>query len=205
MIGAMHSEMQISNLAIDAATMIQPQVSKIVFSHYVRAECESKYKGWLNQISQLAECFSGQKMMKVKRSPSIFCVKYTISLHFDTCSNLDLWIKSPMRKAWFSVAESLIAKEVSPKIYTPYKPAFYLKEAKKSSISSSTPQYKTSFVTWIGVYISASGLGVILAPFLAGLPYLVAQAIATGAVVIMVDYVFMPRLQTLFGGWLKQK
>ena len=68
--------------------------------------------------------------------------------------------------------------------------------------SLSPPRYKTSIVTWIGVYICASGLGIVLAPVLAGLPYLVGQAIATGLVVIVLDYVMMPRLTHYFQGWL---
>lgn len=203
MIESIPTKRQISPLAIDTATMSQTQVTTVVFSHYVRAECELRYKVWLNKISKLAKYFPGHNTMKVERSPSIFCLKYTLLLRFDTYKNLYLWIKSPIRREWFSIAEPLIEKEENPKISTSYKPVISLPEAKKSIVLSSPPQYKNTIVTWIGVYICASGLGIILTPVLAGLPYLVGQAIATGAVVIILDYVLMPRLQAWFGGWLE--
>ena len=74
-----------------------------------------------------------------------------------------------------------------------------------NNASSPPPKYKTAFVTWIGVFLCVSVLGYFLAPNLAGLPYLLRQAIMTGLVVILLAYVVMPRLTRLFSGWLHKK
>ena len=74
-----------------------------------------------------------------------------------------------------------------------------------NTASSPPPKYKTAFVTWIGVFVCVSTLGYFLAPYLAGLPYLLRQAIMTGLVVILLAYVVMPRLTRLFHGWLHKR
>lgn len=187
---------------IEKTVETQNRETVVVFSHYVRAEYEPRYKVWLNKISELAKYFPGQNTIKIERYPSIFCFKYKILLHFDTYKNLYQWMTSPIRKEWFSLAKPLLEKVENPKISTIYKSAICLPGEKKSTLPSAPPRYKNTIITWIGVYICASGLGIILTPILAALPYLVGQAIATCLVVIILDYVLMPRLTSWFYEWL---
>lgn len=199
------TKVAIATPLIDKIVETKNRKTFVVFSHYVKAEYEPRYKIWLNKIYELAKYFPGKNAIKVKRYASIFCFKYKILIYFDTYKNLHYWMTSPIRKEWFSLAKPLLEKVENPKISMIYKSSTFLPEAKKSTLSSTPARYKNTIVTWIGVYICASGLGVILTPVLAGLPYLVAQAIFTCLVVIILDYVFMPRLTSWFHEWLHKE
>ncbi len=107
-------------------------------------------------------------------------------------------MKSSERQEWLERARPLIEKPENVQILTGLEALVSLPNTNMSS----PPKYKTAFVTWIGVFICVSTLGYFLAPFLAGVPYLLRQAIMTGLVVVLLAYVVMPRLTRLFYKWL---
>ena len=107
-------------------------------------------------------------------------------------------MRSPERQEWIEHAKPLTKKPEDVQILTGLEALVSL----PNTASPAPPKYKTALVTWIGVFVCASTLGYFLAPFLAGLPYLLHQAIMTGLVVILLAYVVMPRLTRVFYQWL---
>ncbi|MBE9045792.1 antibiotic biosynthesis monooxygenase [Pleurocapsales cyanobacterium LEGE 10410] len=167
-------------------------------SHYIRPGRESGYEEWLNGISQTARRFPNHCGVTILRPQPGSRAEYVIILRFDRYQNLCQWMRSPERKEWLERAKPLTEKPENVQILTGLEALVSL----PNSTLPPPPKYKTAFVTWIGVFICASVLGYFLAPLLAGLPYLLRQAIMTGLVVILLAYLVMPRLTRLFHKWL---
>lgn len=173
------------------------QVTAII-SHYIRPGRESGYEQWLGDISQVARQFEGHNGVTILRPQPGSRAEYVIILRFDNYKNLCQWMRSPSRKECISRAKPLIEKPENVQILTGLEALVSL----PNTASPPPPKYKTALVTWIGVFVCASTLGYFLAPYLAGLPYLLRQAIMTGLVVILLAYVVMPRLTRFFHKWL---
>ena len=168
-----------------------------VISHYIRPGRESGYEQWLQGISQVARQFEGHNGVTILRPQAGARKEYVIILRFDKYKNLCRWMRSPERKEWIERAKPLTDKPENVQFLTGLEALVSLPKT-----ISAPPKYKTAFVTWIGVFLCVSTLGYFLAPYLAGLPYLLRQAIITGLVVILLAYVVMPRLTRLFYKWL---
>ena len=171
-----------------------------VISHYIRPGRESGYEAWLEGISATARKFEGHEGVTILRPQAGSRKEYVIILRFDKYQNLCQWMRSPERQEWIEQAKPLTEKPENVQILTGLEALVSL----PNTASPPPPKYKTALVTWIGVFICASTLGYFLAPFLAGFPYLLRQAIMTGLVVVLLAYVVMPRLTRVFYKWLHQ-
>ena len=169
-----------------------------VISHYIRSGRESGYEEWVQGISQAARQFEGHSGLTILRPQPGSRAEYVIILRFDQYNHLCQWMRSPERQEWIERAKPLIEKPENVQILTGLEALVSLPH----TASPPPPKYKTAFVTWIGVFVCVSLVGYFLAPYLAGLPYLLRQAILTGLVVILLAYVVMPRLTRLFSKWL---
>ena len=172
-----------------------------VISHYIRPGREQGYEAWLQGISQVARQFEGHEGVTILRPKPGLRQEYVIILRFDKYRHLCVWMRSPERQEWIERAKPLTEKPENVQVLTGLEALVSL----PNTASPPPPKYKTAFVTWIGVFVCASTLGYFLAPYLAGLPYLLRQAIMTGLVVILLAYVVMPRLTRLFHGWLHKR
>ncbi|MDJ0899641.1 MAG: hypothetical protein QNJ55_12600 [Xenococcus sp. MO_188.B8] len=168
-----------------------------VISHYIRPGRESGYEAWLEGISQVARQFEGHNGVTILRPQPDLRAEYVIILRFNNYRNLCRWMRSSERQEWIERAKPLTDKPENVQFLTGLEALISL-----PNTISTPPKYKTAFVTWIGVFVCASILGYFFAPYLAGLPYLLRQAIITGLVVILLAYVVMPRLTRLFYTWL---
>lgn len=176
---------------------VNQQVTAVI-SHYIRPGRESGYEDWLRGISQVARQFQGHHGVTILRPEVGLRKEYVIILRFDSYDNLCQWMRSPERREWIERAKPLTEKPEKVKILTGLEELVSL----PNLVSPPPPRYKTVLLTWIGVFICASTLGYFLGPYLAGLPYLLSQAIITGLVVVLLAYVVMPRLTQLFYNWL---
>jgi uncharacterized protein len=170
-----------------------------VISHYIRPGRESGYEKWLKGISQVARQFKGHNGTTVIRPQSGSRTEYVIILRFDRYQNLYQWMRSPERKEWIERAQPLIEKPENVQVFLT---GLETLVSLPNTAPVAPPRYKTAFVTWIGVFLCVSILGYFLGPYLAGLPYLLNQAIMTAIVVILLAYVVMPQLTRLFYKWL---
>ena len=169
-----------------------------VISHYIRLGRESGYEKWLKGICLAARQFEGHNGVTIIRPQPSSKAEYVIILRFNNYHNLRQWMRSPERQDWIERAKPLTEKSENVQVLTGLEALVSLPNV----ASTPPPKYKTAFVTWIGVFVCASTLGHFVAPYLAGLPYLLRQAIITGLVVLLLAYVVMPRLTRLFHNWL---
>ena len=172
-----------------------------VISHYVRPGRETGYEQWLQGISQAARQFEGHSGVTILRPQPGTRAEYVIILRFNSYDRLNRWMRSRQRQEWIERARPLVHKSENVKVLTGLEALVSL----PNTASAPPPKYKTAFVTWIGVFVCVSILGYFLAPYLAGLPYLLRQAIMTGLVVLLLAYVVMPELTRLFYRWLHKR
>ncbi|HEY9744163.1 MAG TPA: hypothetical protein V6C90_27040 [Coleofasciculaceae cyanobacterium] len=187
-----------SKLLATGADEETQQVTAII-SHAVRPGRETGYEEWLHGIATAAHEFRGHLGVSVIRPCDQAHPEYVAILRFDQYSNLKTWIESDIRREWLERLQPLIEKPEAIQTLTGLETWFTLPN---KSMKAPPPRYKMALVTWLGVFLSIPISNRLLAPLPSELPVLLKQLVSTGFSVVLLTYLFMPRLTQLFRKWL---
>ena len=124
---------------------------------------------------------------------------YQVIVKFSSQKDLDQWDVSPQREMWHARFRPLLAGEPEYHLLTGLEAWFSLPEI---PAGKKPPRNKMAFITWLGIWPTASFFLYFLTPYIESLPYFLRTAIVTGLVVITMTYLLMPRLTKLFKEWL---
>ncbi|MEY4624610.1 MAG: hypothetical protein RL061_135 [Pseudomonadota bacterium] len=124
---------------------------------------------------------------------------YQVIVKFSSQKDLDQWDVSTQREMWHARFRPLLAGEPEYHLLTGLEAWFSLPEI---PAGKKPPRNKMAFITWLGIWPTASFFLYFLSPYIESLPYLLRSAIVTGLVVITMTYLLMPRLTKLFKEWL---
>jgi antibiotic biosynthesis monooxygenase (ABM) superfamily enzyme len=125
--------------------------------------------------------------------------EYQVIVKFSSQKDLDQWDVSTQREMWHARFRPLLAGEPEYHLLTGLEAWFSLPEI---PAGKKPPRNKMAFITWLGIWPTASFFLYFLSPYIESLPYLLRSAIVTGLVVITMTYLLMPRLTKLFKEWL---
>ncbi|MEM9484982.1 MAG: antibiotic biosynthesis monooxygenase [Cyanobacteria bacterium P01_F01_bin.116] len=170
-----------------------------VITHRVRSGRETGYEEWIKGIAADARQFAGHLGVSILRPQPGAASDYVIVLQFDSCSNLDGWLNSDIRKGWIDRVQPLIQAQESVQVLTGLESWFQLPN------QDSTPapkRYKQAILVWVAVMIVSLGVQPLLAPVLQYLPWLLRVAVGAAVTVSLLSYVIMPRLTRWFKHWL---
>ncbi len=170
-----------------------------VITHRVRLGREAGYEEWIKGISADARQFEGHLGVSILRPQTGAAPDYVIVLQFDSCSNLNSWLNSDVRKSWIERAQPLIQEQESVQVLTGLESWFQLP---KQSVAPAPKRYKQAILVWVGVMIVSLCVQPLLVPVLQYLPWLLRVAASVAITVILLSYVIMPRLTRWFKGWL---
>lgn len=127
--------------------------------------------------------------------------EYVIIFRFDCYENLKTWMASRDREYWLTQAKSLVQSDPQIQQISGLEAWFSL-----PGQSLKTPlRYKTALLTWAVVYILINLLNTFLTPLLHSLPPLIVSLIVSGVMVGLLTYIVMPRVSSVFSGWLYAK
>lgn len=112
----------------------------------------------------------------------------------------DAFYASPIFKAWEERCRPLTESDS----WT-HRPLHGLEAWFRGDGAPRPPRLKMAVVTLLGVYPTSLVLGLVLAPFVAGLPRLVAGLITAAAMVLCLTWLVMPFLTKLLHPWLQAK
>lgn len=170
-----------------------------VIAHLLKPGQEAAYEAWMREIIPVAKTFPGYLGVNVLRPQPGIQSEYIIVLHFDHPTNLQTWLESKERHTLIAQTQPMVQEPEKIQALTGLETWF---ELPRRSQKSPPKRYKMALLTWLGVFITLSVVGRILAVLLTPLPPILVQFLTVGAVVGLLTYVIMPRLTQLFRKWL---
>lgn len=159
---------------------------------------EEGFEAYLNGITQSASRQQGHLGTTVFRPSGGKDPTYRILIRFDKRSNLDRWESSEEREKWREVA-SQVSQPREAQVESGLEAWFTIPNC---DIPAHPPKYKMALIVWLGVFVLVSLLNVVLLPFIGHWPLLPRNLVFTGAVVLLLTWVVMPRLTRWFSRWL---
>jgi antibiotic biosynthesis monooxygenase (ABM) superfamily enzyme len=170
-----------------------------VITHCVRSGREAGYEAWIKGIAADARQFEGHLGINILRPQPGTTSDYVIVLRFDSCSHLDSWLHSEVRKGWIDRVQPLIQAQESVQILTGLESWFQLP---KQPSPKAPKRYKQAVLIWVGVMLVSLLVQPLLAPILQYLPWLLRITVSVAITVVLLSYLIMPRLTRWFKGWL---
>lgn len=173
-----------------------------VISHIVRPGREQGYEAWFHGIAADARKFKGHLGVSTIRPHDHAHPEYVVILKFDCYNNLKTWLESDIRQEWIERLQPLIEKPEAIQTLTGLETWFTLPD---KPMKAPPPRYKMSILTTLAVFAIAQVLGLVIAPALISLHFLLRSFVLTVVTVFILTYVVMPRVTRLFYGWLYPK
>lgn len=196
-----HQELTSQRLPDRPMTDISQHVTAVI-THRVRSGRETGYEAWIKGIAADARQFEGHLGVNILRPQPGASSDYVIVLQFDSCSNLQAWLRSDVRQGWMDRVQPLIQEQESVQVLTGLEGWFQLPK----QVAPTTPKrYRQAMLVWVGVMLVSLSVQPLLALVLQHLPWLLRVAIRVAITVVLLSYVIMPRLTQWFKGWLFAK
>ena len=127
--------------------------------------------------------------------------EYQIVQRFAQQADLERWQASPVRAEWMerlaAVAEGEPEYRMLHGLDAWFAPAHV-------PVHHPPRRWKMTLLSWVGIFPTVALLLAFVAPWLAGLPFLLRTAVITALVAILMSYVIMPRLTRLAADWLRR-
>jgi len=169
--------------------------------HRVRQEHLASYEAWLRRIVEVAHDYPGHLGVDVIRSEQDGVPLFTSVLRFDGATCLQDWLGSAQRQALIAEVQPLLANEEELELH-PSREFWFSPPGGKQP-----PRWKQACISF--VVILPLSLLVPLAwrpafvawPWLGG--YLPSNVVITLSIVLLVVYVFMPRVSRWLARWLQ--
>jgi len=178
------------------------QGATAVITHRVRDGQQGRYNEWLNEIGPICRSSLGHLDWHVIRPIAGLTATYTVIIRFDTPEHLKAWMESPERKQLIEKVRPCLAADDDFFIRSGLD-FWFTPEGARAKVPV---RWKQFLITWSAIYPLALAMPLIISPVLRqlGLPlnrYLDTLLI-TGAVVVLMVYVIMPRYTRLVQRWL---
>jgi uncharacterized protein len=178
------------------------QLVTAVIYHLVKPGREQLYEQWLHDTSVVAQQFAGYGGVSFVRPTDLSHPEYTIILKFDCCQHLKAWMNSPIRKSWIDKVKPLVQSDQTVQVLTGLETWFTLPG---KLVQQPPKRYKMAILTTLAVFVIAQIMGLVVAPALTSLHFLLQSFLLTVFTVFVLTYVVMPRVTRLFYGWLYPK
>jgi antibiotic biosynthesis monooxygenase (ABM) superfamily enzyme len=181
------------------------EVVTLLVRHRVKAGQDAAYEEWLRRTIATARTWPGHLGIDVMRGHSGGLTLFTCVLRFTTTDLLQAWLDSEDRHRLVAEAQPLLADGDQTEINADREFWFTPTEG---STSKQPPRWKQACVTFLVILPLSMGVPLLWKPVFAQLPflsgYLASSVLITLSIVLLVVYVFMPRVTRLFAPWLNK-
>lgn len=186
----------------DANTISKEKGATVVITHHVSEVQQPQYEKWLNEIGPICKASQGLLDWHIIRPIAGLTDTYTVIIRYDNHQNLKNWIESEDRKRLLSKIDSLLANKEDVHINSGLDFLFsQVGEKPKTPV-----RWKQFLVTWSAIFPLVVCVPLVLLPILRwfDMPdhHLLNTLLVTGAVVLLMVYVVMPRYTKLVRHWL---
>jgi uncharacterized protein len=186
-----------SSISINAESAVTTIIIQRPYKQQVKA-----YENWLREIVPLAQAASGHRGVNIIR-PHGMSDEYTIVLHFDSETNLRLWLESDTRKRLIEKVRPILNDDEKVDIKTGLEFWFTPPQSPPAA-----PRYKQFLITLSAIFPLAFLIPPFLAPLIKYLPFLgvpLIKAFITSLIIVgLMTFVIMPHYARLVARWLYQ-
>ncbi|MHC8382374.1 antibiotic biosynthesis monooxygenase [Pseudomonas sp. LB3P14] len=178
------------------------EVATLVVRHGTRQGSEDAYEAWLRKTVNTAKGYEGHLGVDVFRSHRDGIHLFTSVLRFSCTEKLQAWLDSEDRRLLVAEVQDLLADgdqlEVSQGREFWFTP--------ETSQASPPPRWKQACITFLVILPLTLTVPLCWGPLFARVPwlggYLQSNVVITLTIVLLVVYLFMPRVTRLFAPWL---
>jgi antibiotic biosynthesis monooxygenase (ABM) superfamily enzyme len=183
------------------------EVVTLLVRHRVKAGQDAAYEEWLRRIIGTARSYAGHLGIDVMRGHSQGLTLFTCVLRFTSTDLLQAWLDSDDRHRLVAEVEPLLADGDQTEINADRE--FWFTPTPLENGSANPPaRWKQACVTFLVILPLSMGVPLLWKPLFAQLPflsgYLASSVLITLSIVLLVVYVFMPRVTRLFAPWLNK-
>ncbi|WP_138380204.1 antibiotic biosynthesis monooxygenase [Luteithermobacter gelatinilyticus] len=173
----------------------------VTISRKVKPGREKAYERWAKEVSLAAREFMGHQNLSIFRPSVTTGGRYVFMLHFDSHEHQQAWEQSPVRAAFLQrlrdedlvEGETEIAKATGFEFWFPYA---------EVPEAAPPPRWKMVVIMIPTVVALVLLVNTLLAPLAGHWPVEVKIVVQCVFQILLMTYVIMPRLTTLFKGWL---
>ena len=181
-------------------------VVTLLVRHRIKHGQEQAYETWLRQIIAKARSYPGHLGIDVVRGHSGGLGLFTCVLRFASTEQLQHWLDSADRRELVQQAQHLLADGDQTEINADREFWFTPQDA---AAPTPPPRWKQACVTFLVILPLSFLVPQLWKPVFAQLPwlgaYVPATVLITLSIVLLVVYVFMPRVTRLFRRWLQPR
>ena len=181
-------------------------VVTLLVRHRIKQGQDQAYETWLRQIIAKARSYPGHLGIDVVRGHSGGLGLFTSVLRFASTEQLQHWLDSADRRELVQQAQHLLADGDQTEINADREFWFTPQDG---GAPTPPPRWKQACVTFLVILPLSFLVPQLWKPLFAQLPwlggYVPATVLITLSIVLLVVYVFMPRVTRLFRRWLQPR
>ncbi|OLF54571.1 antibiotic biosynthesis monooxygenase [Pseudomonas chlororaphis] len=181
-------------------------VVTLLVRHRVKAGQDLAYEAWLRRIIATARGYPGHLGIDVVRGHSGGLALFTSVLRFASTEQLQQWLDSADRRELVAQAQPMLADGDRTEINADREFWFTPNEA---GTAAPPPRWKQACVTFLVILPLSLLVPALWRPLFTWMPwfggYLQANVLITLSIVLLVVYVFMPRVTRWFSRWLQPR
>lgn len=181
-------------------------VVTLLVRHRIKQGQDQAYETWLRQIIAKARSYPGHLGIDVVRGHSGGLGLFTSVLRFASTEQLQHWLDSADRRELVQRAQHLLADGDQTEINADREFWFTPQDG---GAPTPPPRWKQACVTFLVILPLSFLVPQLWKPVFAQLPwlggYVPATVLITLSIVLLVVYVFMPRVTRLFSRWLQPR
>jgi uncharacterized protein len=177
------------------------EVVTLLIRHRVRQGQNEPYEHWLRRIVQAAQGYPGHLGVDVIRSQQAGLPLFTSVLRFAGAARLQHWLGSEERQRLVEEVGPLLADDEDLAMH-PQREFWFTPE----QADAPPPRWKQACTTFAVILPLSLLVPLLWQPAFAALPwlgsYLASNAVITLTIVLLVVYLFMPRVTRWLAPWL---
>ena len=173
----------------------------IIIKHQTKPGREKEFRCWLKGINAAAMRFSGFMGVEVIEPRNPTHLEYVIIVRFDTYANLKIWHDSDVRRKYLDDLLPLAESKGSYEYFSGLEYWFTLPDL---SHDRRPEKHKMVVIAWLAVTPLIVSVRPVLEPSLVllGLQYPFNLLVSSAIFVVLMTYIVMPLMATLFKKWL---
>lgn len=177
------------------------EVVTLLIRHRVRQGQNEPYEHWLRRIVQAAQGYPGHLGVDVIRSQKAGLPLFTSVLRFAGAARLQDWLGSQERRQLIEEVGPLLAADEDLALHPAHEFWFTPEDA-----AAPAPRWKQACITFAVILPLSLLVPLLWQPLFAAQPwlggYLASNALITLTIVLLVVYLFMPRVTRWLARWL---